>query len=327
MKVLLLVLAVAMLVVSQKVDLLIIDDFSAGPQTIIITIPSSPTFPVKQSSIAAPTGTNINILGGERDLELSVGSGTKNLILSTQISTDDQEYRISTPNGASGFSHVQYDGKDNSITLSPAGLGAIDLTFAGSANQFKTTIDSDHATTYTLTVTSPGKTCSAEIDIGEAAGEQSHTVNFSQFDGNCDFTKIGSIDVQVEALVAVDASLKTFTVIGTLPSASPPPPPPPSASKVPSDSRSNSPPPSPSKGASASAPPSVACLCHCPAFTCELIFDPDDDENNVFYFDDDADNDFPNNGDGNGAYGNGSDASTLAISLTTVFTAIFVNMF
>jgi len=328
MKVLLLVLACAMLVMSQtKVDLLIIDDFAAGPQTIIITIPSTLTAnspPLKQSNIVAPTGSN-NILGGERDLELVVSAGSKNLILSTQISTEDNEFRISTPNGASGFSHIQWDGKDNSLTLAPAGLGAIDFTFAGSANQFKTIIDSDHATTYTITLTSPGKTCTAEIDVAEGAPQSTHLVNFSSFTGGCDFTKIGSVDVQVEALVAVDASLTVFTVIGTPASASPAPA---SVSAIASVSRSNSPPPSPSPGASQSAPPSVQCLCHCPAFTCELIFDPDDDENNAFYFDDD--DGVNNNGNGASSQGglvNGSDASTISISLITVFAAIFVNMF
>ena len=32
------------------------------------------------------------------------------------------------------------------------------------------------------------------------------------------------------------------------------------------------------------------CHCHCPAFTCALIFDPDDDENDAYYFDDDDEN-------------------------------------
>jgi len=323
MKVLLLVLACAMLVMSQtKVDLLIIDDFAAGPQTIITTIPDAAAFPLKQSNIVAPSGTN-NILGGERDLELVVDAGSKNLILSTQVSTQDKEFRISTPNGASGFSHIQWDGKDNSLTLAPAGLGAIDFTFTGSANQFKTIVDSDHATVYTVTLTSPGKTCSAEVNVDEDAGEQTHLINFSSFTGGCDFTKIGSVDLQVEAFVAVDASVKIFSVIGTQPSPSPAPP---SASALASVSRSNSPPPSPSAGASQSAKPSTQCLCHCPAFTCELIFDPDDDENNAFYFDDD---DGINNNGNNGvtSLANGSDASTISISLITVFAAIFVNMF
>jgi len=209
------------------------------------------------------------------------------------------------------------------LTLAPAGLGALDFTFAGSANQFKTIVDSDHATTYTITLTSPGKTCSAEVDVQEADGEKTHLINFSSFTGGCDFTKIGSVDMQVEAFVAVDASLQIFSVIGTEPSPSPAPP---SPSAIASVSRSNSPPPSPSPGASQSAPPSVQCLCHCPAFTCELIFDPDDDENNAFYFDDD--DGVNNNGNASSQQlANGSDASTISISLITVFAAIFVNMF
>jgi len=322
MKVLLLVLGLAMLVVSQtKVDLLVIDDFAAGAQTIIITIPSSPQFPVSDFDIVAPTTAN-NILGGERDLELVVDAGSKNLILSTQVSITDKEYRISTPNGASGFSHIQWDGKDNSLTLDANGLGAIDFTFAGSANQFKSIIDSDHATTYTITVSSPGKTCSAEIDVGEDEGETTHLTNFNEFTGGCDFTKIGAIEIQVEAFVAVDASLKIFSVIGV----PPPSPTPVSPSPLPpSESRSNSPPPTPSPGASQSNTPSQQCLCHCPAFTCELIFDPDDDENNAYYFDDD--DNVNDNGLSSQALDNGSDASTVSISLITVFAAIFVNMF
>ena len=35
-----------------------------------------------------------------------------------------------------------------------------------------------------------------------------------------------------------------------------------------------------------------SCHCHCPVFTCALIFDPDDDENDAYYFDDDDENEY-----------------------------------
>jgi len=359
MKVVLVLALLALCVFAQsKTDLLIIDDFQSGLQTIIIEIPANNnSLPITMTDFASPSGNNVNILGGERDLELVVQTGAPNLILTAQILTG--QFAVSTPNGASGFSTVQWDGKDNSINLNSQGLGGIDFTFSGNAAELRATLDSDHATTFTITVVSmDGKQCVLELDVAEGSAAKDYTASYKDFSGNCDFTNVGAIEVTIDASLAVDADMELFSVFGVVPAT---PTPSKSHSKNPSQTRTpagSKTPPSgtrtptptrtPSKNPSQSrTPSSVAdCLCHCPAFTCELIFDPDDDENNAYYFDDE---DNPGNGNGAGApsgsgggkapsgngNGNGgkpvriksSDAGALSVSIVTLFVALFFNMF
>merc|ERR550537_581269 len=57
------------------------------------------------------------------------------------------------------------------------------------------------------------------------------------------------------------------------------------------------------------------CHCHCPAFTCALIFDPDDDENDAYYFDDDDDNQRIGQSGTVFYYSSSSDASIVKVTM------------
>jgi len=98
----------------------------------------------------------------------------------------------------------------------------------------------------------------------------------------------------------------------------------PSRSRIPpSDSRTPTPSKIPSQSRTPTPAPSRECFCHCPAFTCELVFDPDDDENNAYYFDDDNDgapnnDDDGGNGNGNGN-GNGGNGGSLASGASIIY--------
>merc|ERR1711877_40976 len=93
--------------------------------------------------------------------------------------------------------------------------------------------------------------------------------DLSDLEGDCDLSDVGAAELYLPGTDALDAIMRSFEVVGiddpVQPSASPTPLP-------------------------SAAPSQDVCMCHCPIFTCALIFDPDDDENNAYYFDDDDEN-------------------------------------
>merc|ERR1712137_1397899 len=187
----------------------------------------------------------------------------------------------------------QWDGTDNdAANLNPTGLGGIDLTDTGLADEFHAIIETDIDTSYTFTVLSQdGGECSRTVEIPGDDTPQDYFLGFSTFTQGCDFSDVGAIEILVEAFDNVDSIIYLFAVSGQPDPSPSPAPQSPSNSPAPSDSPSPSTiPPSSSPTPSPSTIPPAKCMCHCPAFTCESVFDPDDDENNAYYFDDDDDN-------------------------------------
>merc|ERR1712014_280669 len=109
-------------------------------------------------------------------------------------------------------------------------------------------------------------------------------MGFDAFDGNCDRTNVGAIDVFVPSIDGVDAIITQITGIGN-PDPSPTPTPAPSASRSPAPAPSPSRTPAPSVTPTPSRTPSPQCteVCNCPVFTCHLVFDFDDTDDQVFY--------------------------------------------
>jgi len=287
---LLVVLCLVAASLAQRIDRIIVDDYSSGTNSIVITIPENPNFPIVDSDIFTDTSAS-NLLGGERDLELTVENGPSNRILVSQV--NGGEWNTATPNSASGFAVMQWDGTDNdAANLDATGLGGIDITETGLGNEFHAIIETDINTSYTFTVLSQdGGECSRTVEIPGDDTPQDYFLGFSTFTQGCDFSDVGAIEILVEAFDNVDSIIYLFAVSGQPDPSPSPAPQSPSNSPAPSDSPSPSTiPPSSSPTPSPSTIPPAKCMCHCPAFTCELVFDPDDDENNVYYFDDDDDN-------------------------------------
>merc|ERR1719387_3411235 len=109
-------------------DTLIIDDFTTVTPQIIVQTRST---------------TASDILGGERDLRLTVLSGSDNLVLSSGVSNG--LFQCATPAGARGRSTLQFDGVDGSINLNPSGLGGLNFRNNG-GNSFRVSVTSDLAT-------------------------------------------------------------------------------------------------------------------------------------------------------------------------------------
>jgi len=77
------------------------------------------------------TSDDASILGGERDVVITVSSGTGYLIVDTNTSKPGQYSHGQGP-GIKGRSEITYDGNDNDPnTLNPTGLGGIDITDGG----------------------------------------------------------------------------------------------------------------------------------------------------------------------------------------------------
>ena len=153
---------------------------------------------------------------------------------------------------------------------------------------------------------------------------------FQQFEGDCDFSSITAIEIEIEAFNNVDAAIAFFGTVGAPVSPSPSRSPAPTVSRTPTSSPipsgTRTPTPTPTPTQTPTPAPSQDCMCHCPIFTCALIFDPDDDQNQVYYFDDDDEN--------NGVQGGSlidaataSTASSITVSVLAVFVAVFAFLY
>jgi len=237
----------------NRVDINTLDPFTPDTDPLIILVDTT----ALPQTLTGST-TDSGIVGGERDLILTVTSGDDNSIVTAGVS--DGDWSISTPNAAAGFSVMQYDGVDGSGTLVQNGLN-LDLT-AGGADSLHTFIQTDIATTYTFTLYSASGTSTTVLDIpgNDQLGE--YFIKYSDFTGGATLTAIGAIEIRVEALVNVDTFMTIIATAGPVAASASAPAPPPSASVVPS------------------AEPS--CACKCPVFHCGVVFaTPGDDDDSV----------------------------------------------
>jgi len=270
------------LVAAQEVDLIIIDDFTVGANEhlIVVTLDSDLSRndpPVTDQDSFSQPGCS-GLIGCSRDMEMRVLTGFNGRSFSSEIFSIangffDAEWSVSNPKTSSSIATLQYDGQDGSFALDTSGLGGIDLTVGGTARSYVISAVTDIRIQYTTEVYDrSGGVCELEITIPATPGEYDYDetffeFGFDDFDGDCDFTDVGAIELFLPSNDAVDAIVRIVKITGV----------------VPNPSGSSSPVPS-----VIPPPPPETCMCHCPIFTCQLIFDPDDDdENNAYYFDDD----------------------------------------
>merc|ERR1712185_32965 len=232
-------------------DTLVIDDFTTVTPQIIIQTALDSQYPIVQTRSTVAS----DVLGGERDLRLTVFSGTDNLVLSSGVSNG--LFQCATPAGARGQSTVQYDGADGSINLSPSGLGGVNLRNNG-GNSFRVSVTSDLATRVDFVVYSGSANARCVFNLTLVAGSTVDTVLlFSQFSSGCDFSSVGAIEIIALMEPNVDVQVSLFSVYGPIPAT-------PTPSRIPSQSGTPSRTPT----------PSGRCVCNCNAFTCDIRVDP-----------------------------------------------------
>merc|ERR1712137_884674 len=152
-------------------DTLVIDDFTTVTPQIIIQTALDSQYPIVQTRSTVAS----DVLGGERDLRLTVFSGTDDLVLSSGVSNG--LFQCATPAGARGQSTVQYDGADGSINLRNNG-----------GNSFRVSVTSDLATRVDFVVYSGSANARCVFNLTLVAGSTVDTVLlFSQFSSGCDF--------------------------------------------------------------------------------------------------------------------------------------------
>ena len=200
-------------------DKLTIDPFVPETATIIILIESTDLLPIQDERFTQDAG----ILGGERDLSLTAESGNANLVLTTGVTGG--LWSVSTPNSARGFALMQYDGLDASLGLRENGLGEVNLV-VNSADAFHLRIQSDIVTEYTFTVYSPGGASSSfALSIPGDDTTNEYFVEFDSFTGNADFSRVGAMEILIEAFDNVDTFVEFFATSGPVVSPTPTPTP------------------------------------------------------------------------------------------------------
>merc|ERR1712222_208017 len=163
------VIAVALAQQAGFQDTLIIDDFTTVTPQIIIQTEANSQYPIVQTR----STTASDILGGERDLRLTVLSGSDNLVLSSGVSNG--LFQCATPAGARGRSTVQFDGVDGSINLNPSGLGGLNFRNNG-GNSFRVSVTSDLATRVDFLVYSGSTSAVCVYNLTLVAGSTVDTV-------------------------------------------------------------------------------------------------------------------------------------------------------
>jgi len=235
----------------QNINRLTVDSFAEGFDLVFIVLNTSVlsnSSSISSTSFYASTlgVKSTNILGGERDLEYTVDTGSPGRVFSTSVSVVNGtgQWQISTPNGGSGVVLMQYDGVDNSIQLQQDGFSfingngpngqGIDLTENGLGVAFHVVVQTDNPTLYTFKVYSPtGNPCVGEVDAPGGSITLDTIIFFSNFTTACSFTNVGSIEVYVQAFSSVDTITTSFTTYGPASSNPSPGAPAPSASTGP----------------------------------------------------------------------------------------------
>jgi len=219
----------------------VIDTFQTQTDTMIIVIPSGGVEPGGTPIIQDSFVTGTGIMGSERDVRLTVSSGEGNLVLSTGVSQG--QYSAATPNEARGTSLLQLDGVDSTLTLNPSGLFGHpnnDFTSQG-AFAFRVLIESDIPGDVVFRVYSgQNATCSVSVPVPGDDRLNEYIVPYSSFTrtGNgCDFSRVGAVEIFIVMIDNIDVIVQDFSTWG----------------------------------------PVRRCVCNCPAFTCALYFDLDDD--------------------------------------------------
>merc|ERR1712125_44285 len=286
----------------QLVEVGIIDDFFIGANiqkaqvTLSADLPSGGTPIVADSSF--PEGSDFsstcNIDFGEQGRSFDSEIFT--------ISGDELfrgEWVVANPKTSSSVATLQYDGNDQSFNLNESGLNNFDLTFGGTATEFRLSIVSDLETAYTTIVYTSSGTCSAVINVPRTPANYNYAdtffdLQYSAFSGGCTFSNVGAIELVLPSTDAVDAIVRKIAILGVLPSPSPTPTPAPSQSNTPTPgpsqsntpapSQSNTPAPSQSNTPTPSNSPPCIRVCQCPSFTCQLAYDLDDNYNTLSYY-------------------------------------------
>ena len=201
-------------------NLITIDDFTINSPVLVISVSNPPQLPTTITSFQTDSvgSSSKHILGGERDLALTISTGTAGRIASAGVTQNS--FGASIPVGTTGYCLLQYDGIDNSIGVNITGFTAIPEASTGvnfllnNGAAFNLTYQTDLDTNGFIYVFDIyGGLSSVEVDFDVATEEKSVVLPFSIFQGFADFSHVGAVEFYLNANENVDFLLYYFTTI------------------------------------------------------------------------------------------------------------------
>ena len=204
---------------------IVIDDFSV-PQVVDITLESD----VSSESVSSESFQIGSMLGGERDMLLTVSSGFAGRSFSSGVFIIPEgyffgEWAITNPSGGVSSSLNQYDGLDDSTSVNINGLN-LNLFLLGVTHIKLYVISSTFSNSAQINFyDTDGSVCSVDILIGITSRsyyyeEIKQLIPISSLIGSCDLSKVGAIEISVDASDATDIIIKKISLDGPLSSPS-----------------------------------------------------------------------------------------------------------
>ena len=206
---------------------LVIDNFAVSQPVLIIV--STNSFPIVIYSTEETASTDI--LGNERDLQLTMTEGSPNVVATAGVTSDT--FTTSIGKGGEGYALLQYDGVDGSMNLNTTGLTSVPGAslglnlFSKGGTMFNLTYISNYNINGAIYVFDVISGISFLPLTFSATNNKISTIfgSFYDFEGFCDFTKVGAIEFYFDVADFNEFLLYQITIITT-------PPPPPSTSCV-----------------------------------------------------------------------------------------------
>lgn len=216
-------LIVSGLVLSSRAQaIIVIDDFAVPDPTTGFHLTLSPP-PIPTSVDGSSLGGAGALLGGERDVRLTINSstfGTGAEVHIGHLAHGGDTTSFSVTAGVDATTILQYDGVDGTFARNPIGLGAVDLTQGGANNSFVfDVLYSDQNAQIQIDLTGPGgATATMVAPVVTSAippGPTQIYVPFALFTpaGGFSFTNVGSIQVRLDGPSAQDTVLGRIAVV------------------------------------------------------------------------------------------------------------------
>ena len=213
--------------ITTQNDVFIIDDFTIEQNALTIEVSATNPLPISLFDFQSDTigVSSPHIIGGERDLLLTMSSGATDSKSSSFISSNTFS-SIFQGESTSGYSLLQYDGIDNTMNINITGLTAVPGASTGlnllssTEAAFNLTYKSDFVTSGDIYVFDIlGGVSLGTVNFPPINFRESIVLPFGVFEGTCDFSKVGAIEIYIVILGEVDFQLFSFV---TTSSANPP---------------------------------------------------------------------------------------------------------
>jgi hypothetical protein len=127
---------------------------------------------------------------------------------------NNDELANSSPHMGNAFTIYQLDGIDSSTAVNVNGLQNFDLTYSGSATAFRLLGMSDIDSSVDFFIYTQSGRLSFHLEIPGDFEEKEYIIDFSNFEGDGDFSDVGAIELQFDGDKQIDVQFSFFGVVG-----------------------------------------------------------------------------------------------------------------